>query len=401
MYKFEIGIAAEEHDAFVANHALCNLLQSSSWAKVKDNWDSEIIGVYQAGKLVASSLVLIRLLPFKLTMLYTPRGPVLDYNDASLVAFFMKELKHYAKKKRALFVKMDPTVHYRDFQLGEKVDLNPCAEDAVNSIIKAGAQHQGLAMEMSATIQPRFQANIYKEDFSHEQLSKSTKKMINQAKKRGVTIRIGREKLIPEFFKMIELTTERQKISLRNKDYFEKLLSIYPNNSFIMLAEVNLKERFAETKQRYEKNKENLQNLKENQVKKKHNLEELDASLSRELKELQQNIAISGEKAVVAGTLSITFGTTSEILYAGMDESYKRYMPAYFVWFETIQECFSRGCLSCNMGGVEGNLNDGLIKFKANFNPTINEFIGEFDLPVNHLLFGLSKFAYKLKKEVF
>ena len=31
---------------------------------------------------------------------------------------------------------------------------------------------------------------------------------------------------------------------------------------------------------------------------------------------------------------------------------------------------------SCNMGGLEGSLNDGLIKFKANFNPTINEFIG-------------------------
>ena len=34
------------------------------------------------------------------------------------------------------------------------------------------------------------------------------------------------------------------------------------------------------------------------------------------------------------------------------------------------------------MGGVEGSLDDGLTKFKDNFNPTINEMIGEFDIPV-------------------
>ena len=39
------------------------------------------------------------------------------------------------------------------------------------------------------------------------------------------------------------------------------------------------------------------------------------------------------------------------------------------------------------------------IKFKANFNPTINEFIGEFDLPVNKLLFKASEYAYKLRKQ--
>lgn len=82
-----------------------------------------------------------------------------------------------------------------------------------------------------------------------------------------------------------------------------------------------------------------------------------------------------------------------------MDEKYKRYMPAYLTWYYAISECFVRGCKTCNMGGLEGSLNDGLIKFKANFNPTINEFIGEFDLPVNRLLFKASEYAYKMKKQ--
>lgn len=399
MFEFKSNVPAEEHDRFVETNPLCNLLQSSSWAEVKDNWGSDIVGVYEDGRLVASSLVLTRRLPLNFSMLYTPRGPVLDYSNKELLNFFMGELKKFAKKKRALFIKMDPAIYYKEFHLGEEQVINPEAEVSIQNLKDSGAKHQGLTMEMDATIQPRFQANIYKEDFSEEQLSKSTKKMINQARKKGVMVYSGHSELVDDFAKVIECTTERQNISLRDGEYFEKLLKIYPNNSFIKLAKVNLKQRYLETKERFDKNKQDLANLKENQVKKRHNLEELNSSLTRELAELEESMAQAGDEVIVAGALAVTFGTTSEILYAGMDDRYKRYMPAYLTWFETISECFERGCLTCNMGGLEGSLSDGLIKFKANFNPTINEFIGEFDLPVNSLLFKASEYAYKLKKK--
>ncbi|WP_321387754.1 aminoacyltransferase [uncultured Enterococcus sp.] len=398
MYEFKIGVESAEHDRFVETHPLCNLLQSSSWAEVKNNWGSEIVGVYQDGQLIASSLVLIRPLPAGFTFLYTPRGPIMDYTNKELVQFFMEQLKKFGKKKRAVFIKMDPTVIYKDILMDREEKMNPEAQMIVENITSAGAKYQGLTMEMSATIQPRFQANIYKEDFSEEQLSKSTRKMLKQAQKKGVVVRQGHKELVPAFAEMIKLTTERQQISLRNAEYFEKLMDIYPEQSFIMLAEVDLKARYEETKARHEKNQQDLANLKENQVKKRHNLEELEFSLTRELAELEESIAHSGDTAVVAGALAITFGTTSEILYAGMDDRYKRYMPAYLTWYEAINECFERGCETSNMGGLEGSLNDGLIKFKSNFNPTINEFIGEFDLPVNKLMFKLSEYAYKLRK---
>lgn len=46
------------------------------------------------------------------------------------------------------------------------------------------------------------------------------------------------------------------------------------------------------------------------------------------------------------------------------------------------------------MGGVEGTLDDGLTKFKDNFNPTINEFIGEFDIPIYPFMYRLTQKAY-------
>ena len=89
------------------------------------------------------------------------------------------------------------------------------------------------------------------------------------------------------------------------------------------------------------------------------------------------------------------------MLYAGMDERFKKFMPQYKEYVENFKWAFDRGCIYSNMGGVEGTLDDGLTKFKDNFNPTINEFIGEFDLPVNKLLFNISLKAYeKMKKRI-
>lgn len=49
------------------------------------------------------------------------------------------------------------------------------------------------------------------------------------------------------------------------------------------------------------------------------------------------------------------------------------------------------------MGGVEGTLDDGLSVFKSNYNPTVVEYVGEFDLPVNKTMYKAAKFLQKLR----
>ena len=70
---------------------------------------------------------------------------------------------------------MDPAVHYQDFHLGEEHQPHAEATAIIETLKEAGAKYQGLTMDGS-TIQPRFQANIYREDFSEEQLSKVPRK---------------------------------------------------------------------------------------------------------------------------------------------------------------------------------------------------------------------------------
>ncbi|SJZ50090.1 serine/alanine adding enzyme [Pilibacter termitis] len=401
MYIFKIGIPAVEHDKFIKENPLGTLLQSSKWAEVKENWKSEILGVYKENKLVASSLVLIKPLPLGFTMLYTPRGPVMDFENRELVSFFLKSLRGYAKRQRALFVKMDPVILYRNFFLGDDQVINGDAARKIALLKSTGAKWQGLTLDMSETIQPRFQANVHKESFSEEILSKKTRQMLRTARNKGIRVRIAETSELSEFVRLMNLTEDRKGVKLRSGDnggYYAKLLDLYGEDAFLMLAELNLKELLEQSVTRLKENEEEISKLKPNQEKKRHNLKEQHTSLLRDVNELEEKVNTLGEVVNIAGTLSIRFGKTSEILYAGMDDNFKRYMPAYLTWFETIQECFRRGANASNMGGLDGSLNDGLLKFKKSFHPVIEEFAGEFDLPVNLPLFKLSEWAYKLKK---
>ena len=52
------------------------------------------------------------------------------------------------------------------------------------------------------------------------------------------------------------------------------------------------------------------------------------------------------------------------------------------------------------MGGIENGLDGGLYQFKSKFEPTIEEFVGEFNLPVNKPLYALSNLAYTMRKKI-
>ena len=88
-----------------------------------------------------------------------------------------------------------------------------------------------------------------------------------------------------------------------------------------------------------------------------------------------------------------------EMLYAGMNDDFKKFYPQYLLYPKVFQDAYQDGIVWANMGGVEGSLDDGLTKFKANFSPTIEEFIGEFNLPVSPL-YHIANVMYKIRKQL-
>lgn len=399
MYTYKIGISAQEHDDFVKASSQTNLLQSASWAKVKDNWDNERIGFYKNDQLVASASILIKPLPLGMTMLYIPRGPIMDYHDQKLLQFVLNSLKQFAKTKKALFIKFDPSLFLVQAQIGENRKEQQETLDVIQNLQKAGAIWVGRTESLDETIQPRFQANIYKDNFSEELLSKSTRQAIRTARNKGIQVQFGGKELLDDFSALMKKTENRKSIHLRGKDYYQKLLDTYPEHSYITLASIDLNERLESLQaQKVKAEKEASKFTEKTKPGKIENNKQEQKRLQEEMDFLSEKIAQGVTTVPLSGTLVLEYGATSENIYAGMDEEYRRYQPALLTWYETAKHAFDRGADWQNMGGVENDLDGGLYHFKSKFNPAIEEFVGEFNLPTNPL-YHLSNLAYTLRKK--
>lgn len=396
MYIFKTNIDAKTHDDFVKQSPLCNLLQSSNWAKIKDNWDSCIAGVYQNDQLVASGLILIKHLPLSFTMMYIPRGPIMDYENKELVKFYLKELKKWAKTKHCLFISFDPAIKLREFDLDHKD--KPDDQKALSIIADLQnnkAIYKGKTLKIEETIQPRFHMGLYYTDDLNSHLPKSTIKSCKAAIKRHVNVKVADHSEVEKFAKMIELTEKHKNVHLRNEEYFRKILDVYKEDATLYLADVNVNTYKKELEDSIQIANDTLQNEKATNNAKNKALQTIKNSEKELLTINDLANKYPSDETIIAGGLMVGFGNTCEMLYAGRNDDFNSFRPQYYLYTKKIEHSFKQGYQYVNMGGIEGTLDDGLSKFKANFNPVIIEYVGEFDLPVMPLLYKLAKFAQK------
>lgn len=392
MYTTKIGLDATLHDQYIISSPLSHLLQSHKWHQIKDNWGSELIGFFEDDQLVASVSVLIRRLPLGFTMLYIPRGIAVDYENTKLVKYIFSELRKYGRTQRALFIKFDPALKNNEEDM-----------KIVKKLQKMGCKWSGLTAEMHDTIQPRFNAVVYREDFEEEKLNKKARQHLRKARNSHAIVKFGRDELLEDFAKIIHKTEDRKGISLRNKDYFEKLVDTYQEDANITMVYLDLQALLDDAKAAEAKAEEAFRNRTTNNEKKVIQLEKAFENSKKTVLELTDLVVDKGAVVPVSAALTVNFGKHTEHLYAGTDTFYQKYYTAYLAWFESIKYMFDQGVESVNMGGLENLLSetDGLLKFKKNFNPVIEEYVGEFDIPVFRLLYPLAIKVYMMRKTSF
>ena len=398
MYRYQIGIPTLEYDQFVKEHELANVLQSSSWEAVKSDWQHEKFGVYRGEKLLATAGILIRTLPLGYKMFYIPRGPILDYGDTELLSFVIQSIKSYARSKRAVFVTFDPSICLSQSLINQEKTEFPENLAIIDHLQQMGARWSGKTEEMGDTIQPRIQAKIYKENFEEDKLSKSTRQAIRTARNKGLEIQYGGIELLNSFSELMKKTEKRKEIHLRNEAYYKKLLDNFKEDSYITLTSLDVSKRLRELEEQLEKNRVVAEKFSDatKPSKVQENIKEKER-LEEEIDFLQGYMNMGKSNIPLAATLSLEFGNTSVNLYAGMDDDFKRYNAPILTWYETARYAFERGMVWQNLGGVENSLNGGLYHFKEKFNPTIEEYLGEFTLPT-HSLYPLLRLVLDFRK---
>lgn len=404
-YQFILNENETLFNAFVENSPYTNVYQLSSWAKVKNHFQSFRISLKKENTLYATALVLIRHLPLGLKFAYIPRGPILDYTNTDLFQFFIQKIKDFVKKQGCFLLKIDPPVeksraYLKKGTLTEKEEQGQLWSEVFKTFEKEGFKHQGFHTDLHSTLQPRFQAVIFKEDFEKFH-SSSIKSYIKLAQKNHISAtqvpldaEDGHEHLV-QFYRCIQSTEKRQGILLRNFAYFEKICQTFKNKSKLFLARLDVKQFMQQLDQELadmlqkekdggfineKKQKEFLENLEF--LKKKHTffkqtLEQLDP----EDKKYSQ--------LALAANLCLTSGQSVEMVYAGTRSEFVKLYAQYLSYHHCFETLFAQGYTSVNLGGISGDFKDGLSGFKGRFSPCILEFLGEFD-------YYLSPFKQKL-----
>ena len=210
----------EKHlfDNFMDSHPEGHVLQTWGWGELKSKtgWQPWRLVLEKDGEIVAGISILERKIPvIGIPIFYASRGPVLDLKDTELFDTLLSEVKKLAKKRGAIFLKIDPDV--------------PSADLTLENYLKSRGFRSAETDKGFEGVQPKY---VFRLDISPDeetllaQMHQKTRYNIRLAKRRGVNIRIGTKEDLPQFYEVLKETTERDNFLVRAYSYFEDMYEI-------------------------------------------------------------------------------------------------------------------------------------------------------------------------------
>ena len=87
-------------------------MQTEEIGKLRElnGWSSYYLGLYDNDKLVGATLLVGKKRHFNKYEFYTPRGPLVDYNDEKALTELLKLLTDFVKKHQGYVLRIDPYV---------------------------------------------------------------------------------------------------------------------------------------------------------------------------------------------------------------------------------------------------------------------------------------------------
>ena len=222
------GIKEAKHwNKVIANLPGAHVLQTWQWGEVKSHfgWDMHsLIWRDGSGHITAAALVLQRkisdaLRGINMSVMYVPRGPLLDWSDKDLVQEVLSDLRQFAKKQRAIFIKIDPDLPIGYGVPGEaQAHEDPIGQDVRKTLESTGWHFSDEQIQFRNTV--AIDLRLDEEDLLQRMKSK-TRYNIRLAKRRGVTVRIGTIDDIDLLYQMYAHTAVRDDFLIRPQAYYE------------------------------------------------------------------------------------------------------------------------------------------------------------------------------------
>lgn len=207
---------------FVQNHPQGTLAQTPQWAhfqaKIPSRGKYWIVVVEEDHKIIAGSLIIRHKLPKNLCWFYSSRGPLADYKSPQKarqqIQAIKDALKPLSKRHNAIFYRIDPPI------------------TKTLAIPSFRPNQSGFQPEHTLTIDlTKSEKDIL------AQMKQKGRYNIKLAAKKGVTIHKTNLNHLSEFYKILLETTDRDKFSPHNEEYYQTMLETLPKNTHLYIAQ--------------------------------------------------------------------------------------------------------------------------------------------------------------------
>lgn len=388
-------ISFEEFERFTDEFSYSSILQTKEYAEVMKNQGNTpiYIGLYD-NELIAASLILItKIKGYKYA--YAPRGFLIDYNNKNHLEGMTKEIKKFLLKKDVIALKIAPPLIKNILNSeGKIVGVNPNFEEAFSNLKGLSYHHFGFNSLFEA-YKPRFEALIdLSIDFNtlFENIKKEYRTKIRTSEKKGIKIYRANSN-------EIDLIYEQTKSKYpRDLKYFQDSYKLFSehNKMEYYYAKLDTNSFLAYAKKEFEIAEEKIRKLNEEVLKNSnHKLisrkMEADYHLSLMKEQLKEanKLAVQQPKGIVLASMLIAKNKNEVYLYMdGFDTKYKTFNAKHLLIWKIMEKYSKLGYKRLNLGGitdirVKNEKFIGLNKFKTNFNASIVEYAGDFELIIN------------------
>ncbi len=326
-------LSESDWNSFVATSPGGHVLQSSQWGQLKERfgWQVARLAIEDRGQWRAGAQVLFRPLGPR-TIAYVPKGPITDWADAEVTQTLLEALHHLCRQRRAILLKIEP-------------DL---AEDPAlaQRLTELGFRPSPQTIQPRCTILLDLRPDP--EDILARMKSK-TRYNIRLAGRKGVTVREGTAKDLPGFYRLMQLTGQRDSFGIHNESYYENAHQLFV------------------------------------------------------LQDLAKLFLATFEDQVLAGIMAFAFGQRAWYMYGASSSEHRNLMPNYLLQWEAIKWARERGCLTYDLWGIPDEKEEvlereflkrsdglwGVYRFKRGFGGQVVRYLGAYDYVYSPSLYWL------------
>lgn len=296
-----------------------------------------------AAALILKRQILSRGFAARLSILYAPKGPLMDWKDEPLRTRVLNDLQSFAKKQGAIFLKLDPDVVLAHGVPHSEEDVLDNSGQAVMSDLKRRGW-------VYSSDQIQFRNSVLVDLTSTEdeilmRMKPKTRYNVRLAGKKGVTVRVGTIDDLSMLYKMYAETSVRDGFVIRNEDYYMTVWKLF-----------------------------------------------MQSTVHGQPSTVPLIAEVDGE--AVAAIFLFMFAGRGYYVYGMSRNAHREKMPTYLLQWEAMKYAKANGCTAYDLWGApevfdESDSMWGVYRFKEGLGGEVVRTLGAYDFAPNKLWYKM------------